>query len=565
MPRRITAAVRSRTFARLRDERGIALIMALGILFVLTITLTTVIYMTSASARHAERSNAGQKAYGLAEAGVNNALSVLYETYSAGAVDYYTPGDVLPEQTRPYDGGNVTWRGVYCMATGSAEEVAAGCNPTTDYALWRIRATGTVANPTGPGASDVKRTINAKVQAILPSGTPPSSGLWNWVFSGAPPSPRPVCDVTVPNSVTVLSPLYVTGNLCLQNGAEILQPAAGQENRLVVGGFLRIDQNNSTVGKDGTGNRLTEAHIGGLCTYKGNDSGSNWNYRPCGDSENVFVLPGKLYSTPPVDPVTAPTVVPIDAPTCPVIGECIDLDRWYVLSHPGPRHPCVTASTTGPGTVAPPLFDNDTVRNNSLATVQNLTPNASYTCKTVAGELSWDNATKVLTVNGPLFIDGSVQIDTGAVATYSGRSTIYVSGTFVLKSGIVCARKNAAGNNCDFDNWDPNAASGGNALAIAAFGSSSNGGLESQEVGGSTPDVGIQVKSGTIQALLYARSNIEIVTTSRAQGPMVTPKKVFLGQTGAGTFPPFALVPTGTPGTPVPPATLGPAQDFSGG
>jgi hypothetical protein len=135
----------------------------------------------------------------------------------------------------------------------------------------------------------------------------------------------------------------------------------------------------------------------------------------------------------------------------------------------------------------------------------------------------------------------------------------------VLKSGIVCARKNAAGNNCDFDNWDPNAASGGNALAIATFGSSSNGGLESQEIGGSTPDVGTQVKSGTIQALLYARSNIEIVTTSRAQGPMVTPKKVFLGQTGAGTFPPFALVPTGTPGTPVPPATLGPAQDFSGG
>jgi len=286
---------------------------------------------------------------------------------------------------------------------------------------------------------------------------------------------------------------------------------------------------------------------------------------PCGDNENVFVEGGQLYSTPPIDPVTAPTVVPVDSPTCPVTGECIDLDRWYAISHPGPRHPCLTASTSGPGSVPPPVFDNDTFRNKSLTTVQNLTPNASYTCKTVAGELSWNNTTKVLTVKGPLFFDGSVHIDAGAVATYSGRSTIYLSGTFVLKSGMLCARKNADGDDCDFDNWDPNSTSGGNALSFAAFGSSSNGGLESQEMGGSTPDVGIQVKGGKIQALLYARRNIEIVTTSRAQGPMVTPQKIFLGQTGAGTFPPFSIVPTGTPGTPIPPATLGSAGDFGGG
>ena len=284
----------SRVLARLQDERGIALVMAIGIMFVLTITVSSVMVYTAASAGHANNSNAGQEAYALAEAGVNNALSVLYETYSVGAIDYYTPGDVLQEQTRAYDGGSTTWRGVYCMATGSPEELAAGCNPTTDYALWRVRATGTVANPTGPGAAAVTRTVTAKIQAILPSGTPPSSGLWNWVFSGAPPSLRPICDVTVPNSVKVLSPLYVTGNLCLQNGAEILQPTldgekTGQKNRLVVGGFLRIDHNNSTVGKDATIDRLTEAHISGECTYKGNDSGGNWSYEPCGDNENVFV------------------------------------------------------------------------------------------------------------------------------------------------------------------------------------------------------------------------------------------------------------------------------------
>ncbi len=83
----------------LRDERGIALIMSLGILFVLTISLGTVIYVTSASARHAEHSNAGQKAYALAEAGVNNAFAVLNASYpNDPAVTDSLPGQLVPPQ-----------------------------------------------------------------------------------------------------------------------------------------------------------------------------------------------------------------------------------------------------------------------------------------------------------------------------------------------------------------------------------------------------------------------------------------------------------------------------------
>ena len=51
--------------------------MALGIMLVLTIALTSTIYLTSSSARHANTSNAGQKAYALAESGINNAVAVL--------------------------------------------------------------------------------------------------------------------------------------------------------------------------------------------------------------------------------------------------------------------------------------------------------------------------------------------------------------------------------------------------------------------------------------------------------------------------------------------------------
>ena len=58
-----------------------ALVMALGIMLVLTIALTTVITFTAAGARDSHRVNAGQKAYALAEAGVNNALAVLNANY----------------------------------------------------------------------------------------------------------------------------------------------------------------------------------------------------------------------------------------------------------------------------------------------------------------------------------------------------------------------------------------------------------------------------------------------------------------------------------------------------
>ena len=51
--------------------------MAIGILLVLTITVTSVITYTGAGARGASLDESGQRSYALAEAGINNALSVL--------------------------------------------------------------------------------------------------------------------------------------------------------------------------------------------------------------------------------------------------------------------------------------------------------------------------------------------------------------------------------------------------------------------------------------------------------------------------------------------------------
>src|SRR4051794_37377456 len=150
---------------RLSDERGIALVMALGIMLVLTIALTATIYLTSSSGRHANGSNAGQKAFALAEAGTNNAISVLHAAYDVDPAPTFPgtpsglivipaaglPGNptlVLPAQTSTYDNGNVTW-------SGSLVQTSPGAQWPFE---WRITSTGTVANPTGPGASPVNRT-----------------------------------------------------------------------------------------------------------------------------------------------------------------------------------------------------------------------------------------------------------------------------------------------------------------------------------------------------------------------------------------------------------------------
>ncbi len=71
----------------------------------------------------------------------------------------------------------------------------------------------------------------------------------------------------------------------------------------------------------------------------------------------------------------------------------MDWDAWYLNSNPGPYYPCLdderhaadVRQRPGLGDVA-----ERGQRNNSLPTVQDLTPSTSYTCKGSDGELSWN-------------------------------------------------------------------------------------------------------------------------------------------------------------------------------
>src|SRR5215213_11871535 len=95
---RLGAVLRS-VFARLRDERGIALIAALGTMTSLGLMVTGAVAFTSANSRNASQSNASQEAHALAEAGLNNSLSVLAAAYAQGVIFYGEEVDLLPDRT----------------------------------------------------------------------------------------------------------------------------------------------------------------------------------------------------------------------------------------------------------------------------------------------------------------------------------------------------------------------------------------------------------------------------------------------------------------------------------
>jgi hypothetical protein len=540
--------------------------MALGILFVLTISLGTVLYVTSASARHAEHSNAGQKAYALGEAGVNNALAVLNANYP-GTVAF--PGDstLLPARTTSYDTGTADWSGTL---TGPLTGPTA---PPWRWE-WRLTSTGTVQNPTGPGAAPVTRTVTAIVPVVIPTTSPVSAaGPLNFLYSGS--------DMWFENSVHVKAPVYVTRDLHMESTSKI----DGAAKKAAIGRDLYLKNPQNQIGLTGGGDpRIDEIHVVRWCSSKANptlhDCGpltAQWendaifathydNVIPPGPPPFISFMP-KLTCCAPYSGTIAPAGPPSAPPDNPS-----NMGFWYQNADLGPLAPCTTS------TGSPPKFDTASgVPDNSInwsatpTTVINLTPAASYTCKsmagsTILGELSWNASTNLLTVKGTIFIDGSITINPGATARYTGEATIVASGTFGMKGSTICATHPGYTGACDFTGtspWDPTKS----ALVIVADGLNGAGAAQGQ---GSDfdPGDGIHLKSADFQGALIANHAVNTETTAKMQGPMISVYDgVFAGQSNDLIFPPVLFAPSGGGGiiSDPPKPQLLPPQNYGGG
>jgi hypothetical protein len=556
-----------------------ALVIALGTTVVLSIAVVSVIDYSSANARNANLSTKRVSAFDLAEAGINNAVSVLNNP-SNNALD----PDILPARTSTYEGGTVTWSGTLDRA----------------QAVWTITSTGSYRNPTGPKAGNLTRTLTAKVTVVPTVTQPLNNPVWNYLYAGHTGSS---CDQTLNNNITGSSRMYVAGNLCLSPNVQL------QQSTVIVGGNLDVS-NNAAVGANTNMSTRVETYVGNNCRYGSN----NPPWVTCTGNQDANHIYSKLSDGVTIGVSHTPPVIP--PPTADFAG-------WYENGIPGPSQSCTTSS--GPI----PTFDNNYPnRDNSVATAFDLTPATSYTCRVgrgasttltsaltasqttisvasasgfpttgtyrvriddedmtvtggqgtttwtvtrgvngttaashvsgqsvnqddagTSGELSWDATTKTLTVTGTIYIDGSAKISDGTMNTYNGQATLYLSGTFYA-NGSLCG---AAGSGlaCDFSAWNPNA----EMFTIVANG---NGGQVN-------PGDSIQVVNNySIQGGLYGTNAIEFGNNVNVDGPIVGSQILLSNNLATNSFPTITTVPVGMPSNPAVYAQPNPPQMFAG-
>ena len=311
-----------------------------------------------------------------------------------------------------------------------------------------------MANPTGPTAAPIRRTMTAKVQVRAPVPKNLTLKVWNWIYS--PKTGSSGCDTQFDQKVTIRAPFWVGGNLCLNNNANVQAP-------LYVGGWVSLMNPGAAIGSS---TNKVEAVVRGGCQWQNQPF-----YKPClqrhrgerhrREDERLGAPGAPGTRTPRRCPRASRTSrrrssagARATAPGDPVGG-------WYSAASPGPKHPCEVSSRT-----AVPTFDNNGVinpppANGSVPGLFNLTPdNVSYTCRTVNGELSWNarpgssrsgrdllrrQRDATTTGNRPMTYTGWGQRRRRDTKDGACQAVIFPCGDISIGSEKLCAKLNAAG------------------------------------------------------------------------------------------------------------------------
>jgi Tfp pilus assembly protein PilX len=521
----------------IEQEHGFALVLALSVTVVFSMTVVTVIESAASNSRTANRSKGRISAYSLAEAGINNAGSILsksnpYDSHTLHPQGTSAPADCASPPAYPtgatllgntcspyswsYDGGTATMSGSFDLNTQN----------------WTITSTGSVRNAFGgaPTTRVLTATVHIRAQASQINVVP----AWNYVFvKDTTPN---VCNVTLDNTTSLTSSLYVEGNLCFKNSAGISETNAVDPVLLEVRGKLVwLSGSSKGVGQSSPLQEITSAKIGGGCASGTVATTSH----ACSSATDYFYVKAGGYSA------IAPAIV---SPTLTTT----DWDDYYQSATVSRLKPCNTGGLSGT------VFDNDTIRNTSLPSTFILTAGSNYTCQTtnvsgaVVGELDWNAGTRILDVRGNVFIDGNVSID--GVVKYRGVSSkglhpagsngtdglggmmvMYVSGTVSLtNTGVFCGWNTIndtsayTSGTCDFNAWTPSTsmfmfiAGGGVTLSQGAF----------------------------FQGAIYTSGTVSLGQSAQTEGPIIA-TALTLGQSvKMKPLPGLADLPLGAPGNP---------------
>ena len=492
-------------FRLLRDERGFSLVFTLLTIAVTSVTVTSAIQYTTSNASSANRSEADQIAYALAEAGLANGAAVLSKPGNNAQQQSTLPSKEPTTDTNyilKYDGGTVKFWGVL---TGNQ---------------WIMHGLGIVTDPTGK-TRPVRREVTSTIR-IMPTLTQTlNSNAWNYMFAK---NTGAACDVTLSNSVQVDASMFILGDLCFENTAAVVKAAAPDLTGLYVGEHIQF----GGTGSVGTvANKINQAQVGLGCRI--GTSGA-WT-TPCTAATRV----------------NADTIL---SGTSSGTGPVADFAFWYANAKPGPTQFC----SSGYSGILTTAFESagSTTLNNSAGTF-NLTPGTSYTCRyydippnatDLLGELSWNNTTKKLTVKGVIYIDGSVLVSNNATNEYDGLATLYVSGTFTINgTSQLCG--GVASGICDFTAWNPNVDN----LGIIANGTGNSVAL---------------ANSARYQGSLYGTNTVDLGSSAQFDGPLVAGTFRLANSVQTHEFPTITTVPVGWPGNPTVYAEPQPPQNYSG-
>ena len=566
--------------SRLKQETGMALVMAVGMLAVLTISGTTIVAYTTSNSRSGALSKTSELAFSLSETGLNNAMAVLSNPTNNALDPDVLPSTEATASSATYEGGTAKWYGTLDRSA----------------AMWTVTSLGLYNNPTGTGAAQVRRKLTAKVP-ITPTYTQPlNNPVWNYLYAGHTGS---TCDQSLNNNISGTSRMYVAGNLCLSPNVQLAQ------STVIVGGNLDV-ANNAAVGANTNMSTRVEAYVGGACRYGVGSWGT------CNGDQDARHIYSKLSGGTTIGVNHNPPVVAPPTAYFPL---------WYENAIPGPSQSCTTSSGTTP------TFDNNyPARDGSLVTAFDLTPASSYICRvgpgastalasaitasqatvtvasasgfpasqfririddevmtvtggygtttwtvtravngtiaashatsqtvlwenaTSSGELSWNATTKTLTVKGTIFIDGNAKVSNGALNTYNGQATLYLSGTF-RATGSLCGA--VSGSACSYSGWNPNS----ELLTIVANG---NGGQVN-------PGDSIQIDNNcSFQGGLFGTNAVEFGNNVNIGGPVVGSYIILSNNLTTNDFPYITTVPVGMPSNPAVYAQPNPPQLFAG-
>jgi hypothetical protein len=539
----------TRTVDRLRDERGMALVMALGVAMVLTIAALSLVTYSMLNEHHASRTRTDVRAYNLAQAGIENAVAQLGNT-SLVPKDQRDDPNILAGVTKQQTfnaGEQVVWDAQLWDDRGGAHLVTAPLPANYIGRLrWHVTSTSTAPNPAVPGGS-LTRQLQADVRLTPDRRQPTASEAWRFIYSKRDDNGNTEpdgCDLVIPNNPGIQASFYVTGDLCLYNNSQIEGPGATD---VIVGGWVYNVSPQAWIGT--LGGPLLPGHteIGGKCKHRNRSPKDPASLPPgppvgCWTSEH-FVSDAVPKTTNIVPPDVSPT----------------DFDLWYsLLASPGPANPCDPTMSSNP-----PALDNDTSRNNSLGMIDMINMPA-FSCKTLEGELTWDPSTnpRTLKVEGTIYIDGGLDFvnNTSPVdIEYTGVGAIYTSGPVRLHQVRLCADDPYSGTVCNL-NWNGQ----GPMLLLVSDGNETS--WPGCQVNNGEPDgCGILLEtSSAFQGALYATHNIGLQNYSLVQGPMVADSEILGNQFTFYPIPLLTQVPFGTPQTPIIDWNILPPTNYTG-